>query len=199
MAIARALLSSRVRGRTSGKFWRQQILQGTEIATPQNKRDRARGRAAPPMTSVRKANRPASTTHSKMVDVALRQFRILPGSPVGGGSRGAFTACRTRFYDFRVRCEKIAVPQRPNARASGPLPKSPLHLVHLAATYRRSAGVFRFSLSARYTNNARFRRCPQTAADLLRVRDRSITRPKAVRRNPAHSLHHLEPVRICSG
>src|SRR5215470_9070507 len=64
-----------------------------------------------------------------------------------------------------------------------PLPKTPIDFVHLAATatYRRYAEVLRFSLFARYTNNARFRRYPQTAADPLRVRDRSITRPKAVR------------------
>src|SRR6516225_1200516 len=55
-------------------------------------------------------------------------------------------------------------------------PKEPTHRLHLAATYRRNAGVFQSLQSARYTNNAQFRRYPQTEADPLRVRDRSITR-----------------------
>src|SRR5262245_66592239 len=89
MATAPALRSSRVQRRMSGKLWRRQALQGRGIATPQNKKDRARERAAPPMTSARKANRTASSTHSKAEDVALRHsaiFRILLWRERGGQS-----------------------------------------------------------------------------------------------------------------
>src|SRR5215469_5622540 len=95
MAIARAPRSSRVRRRMSGKLWRRQVLQGRGIATPQNKRDRAKERAAPPVTSARKANRAASTTHSKMVDVALPNFPNFP--PHLWGERGELSLLVARL------------------------------------------------------------------------------------------------------